>query len=322
MLVWILFFVIIAICLALDLGVFHKKNEVVSMKDSLKWTALWVVCALLFGVGIFFIYEYKLFDIATHHMDGLEAMTKYYTGYVLEESLSMDNIFVMAMIFAYFKIDKIYQHRILFWGILGAVFFRLIMILLGSALIAQFSWVMYVFGAILIFSALKMLKGDEEESSNFQDSIGVKLLSKIYPINWEVQNGKFFTIQNGKKMATPLLAALVVVEFTDILFAVDSIPAIFSVTDDPFIIFSSNIFAILGLRNLYFFLSGMLDKFAYIKYSLVFILMYVGVKMMLHKYLHFLQENSWISLVIILAALVIGVLYSMFKNKQAEAQAK
>ena len=320
MLVWIIFFVIIAICLALDLGVFHKKNEVVSMKDSLKWTAVWVSCALLFGIAIYYIYEYKLFDIATHHMDGFEAMTKYYTGYVLEESLSMDNIFVIAMIFTYFKIDKIYQHRILFWGILGAVFFRLVMILLGSALIAKFSWIMYVFGAILIFSAFKMLKGDDNEEGDFKDSIGVKLLSKIYPINWEVQNGKFFTIENGKKMATPLLAALVVVEFTDILFAVDSIPAIFSVTDDPFIIFSSNIFAILGLRNLYFFLSGMLDKFAYIKYSLVFILFYVGLKMMFHKYLHFLQENSWISLIVIVVALMVGVFYSMIKNKQAEVQ--
>ena len=319
MLVWILFFVIIAICLALDLGVFHKNNEVVSMKDSLKWTAVWVACALLFGVGIYFIYEYKLFDIATHHMDGMEAMTKYYTGYILEESLSMDNIFVMAMIFAYFKIDRIYQHRVLFWGILGAVVFRLIMILIGSALIAKFSWIMYVFGAILIFSAIKMLKEEDEESSDFQDSIGVKLLSKIYPINWSVNNGKFFTIENGKKMATPLMATLIVIEFTDILFAVDSIPAIFSITDDPFIIFSSNIFAILGLRNLYFFLSSMLDKFAYIKYSLVFILLYVGLKMIFHKYLHFLQDNAWISLVVIIGALLAGVLFSMYKNKQAEA---
>lgn len=319
MLVWIIFFLIIAACLALDLGVFHKNNEVVSMKDSLKWTAVWFSCAMLFGVAIYFIYEHKLFDIATHHMDGMEAMTKYYTGYILEESLSMDNIFVMAMIFTYFKIDRIYQHRVLFWGILGAVFFRLIMILLGSALIAKFSWIMYIFGGILIFSALKMLKGEDDETSDFKDSLGVKLLSKIYPINWSVNNGHFFTIENGKKMATPLMATLIVIEFTDILFAVDSIPAIFSITDDPFIIFSSNIFAILGLRNLYFFLSGMLDKFAYIKYSLVFILLYVGLKMIFHKYLHFLQDHSWISLVIIVGALLAGVLFSMYKNKQAEA---
>ncbi len=318
MLVWVLFFIVIAICLALDLGVFHKDNTVVSMKDSLKWTAVWVTCALLFGVGIYYIYEYKLFDIATHHMDGMEAMTKYYTGYLLEESLSLDNIFVIALIFGYFKIEQKYQHRVLFWGILGAVVFRLIMILLGSALIAKFSWIMYVFGGILIFSALKMLKHEDNDNSNFQNSIGVRLLGKIYPIDWTINNGHFLEKVNGKTFATPLLASLVVVEFTDILFAVDSIPAIFSITDDPFIIFTSNIFAILGLRNLYFFLSGMLEKFSYIKYSLVFILLFVGLKMILHNHIPFIHEHSWISLVVILTALLTGILYSLVKNKANE----
>lgn len=317
MLVWILFFVIITIFLALDLGVFHKKDAVVTMKDSLIWTSIWVTIALLFGIGIYFIYENQLFGLNTHGSSGLDAMTKYYTGYVLEESLSLDNIFVIAMIFKYFKIKPEFQHRILFWGIIGAVVFRLVMILLGHAFIEQFEWAMYVFGGILIWSALKMMK-DEDETSDFKQSIGVKLLSKIYPIDWTIQNGHFLEKVNGKNVATPLFAALIVVEFTDILFAVDSIPAIFSITDDSFLIFSSNIFAILGLRSLYFFLSGMLDKFKYIKFALVFVLLFVGLKMIFNKQLVFLKEHSWVSLVVILGALITGVIVSIIANKKAE----
>lgn len=317
MLVWIIFFAIISIFLALDLGVFHKKNAVVTMKDSIMWTSIWVTIALLFGIAIYFIYENQLFGLNTHGATGLDAMTKYYTGYVLEESLSLDNIFVIAMIFKFFKIKPEFQHRILFWGIIGAVFFRLIMILLGQAFIEKFEWSMYVFGGILIWSALKMMK-DEDEESDFKQSMGVKLLSKIYPIDWSIQNGHFLEKVNGKSVATPLLAALIVVEFTDILFAVDSIPAIFSITDDSFLIFSSNIFAILGLRSLYFFLSGMLDKFKYIKVALVFVLLFVGVKMIFHHQLVFLKEHSWVSLIVILGALICGVIASIIANKRAD----
>lgn len=317
MLVWILFFVIITIFLALDLGVFHKKDAVVTMKDSLIWTSVWMTLALIFGIAVYFIYENQLFGLNTHGSSGLDAMTKYYTGYVLEESLSLDNIFVIAMIFKYFKIKPEFQHRILFWGIIGAVVFRLVMILLGHAFIEQFEWAMYVFGGILIWSALKMMK-DEDETSDFKQSIGVKLLSKIYPIDWTIQNGHFLEKVNGKNVATPLFAALIVVEFTDILFAVDSIPAIFSITDDSFLIFSSNIFAILGLRSLYFFLSGMLDKFKYIKFALVFVLLFVGLKMIFNKQLVFLKEHSWVSLVVILGALITGVIVSIIANKKAE----
>lgn len=317
MLVWILFFVIITIFLALDLGVFHKKNTVVTMKDSLIWTSVWVTLALLFGIAIYFIYENQLFGLNTHGSTGIDAMTKYYTGYVLEESLSLDNIFVIAMIFKFFKIRPEFQHRVLFWGIIGAVVFRLVMILLGQAFIEKFEWSMYVFGGILIWSALKMMK-DEDEESDFKQSMGVKLLSKIYPIDWSIQNGHFLEKVNGKSVATPLLATLIVVEFTDILFAVDSIPAIFSITDDSFIIFSSNIFAILGLRSLYFFLSGMLDKFKYIKIALVFVLFFVGIKMIFHHQLVFLKEHSWVSLVVILGALMCGVIASIIANKKEE----
>lgn len=317
MTVWIIFFILIAIFLALDLGVFHKKDAVVTIKESLIWTAIWVSVALLFGIAIYFIYENQLFNLNTHGINGVDAMLEYYTGYVLEESLSIDNIFVIAMVFKFFKIKPEFQHRVLFWGIIGAVFFRLTMILLGQAFIEKFSWSMYVFGGILIWSAIKMMK-NEDENSDFKDTLGVRLLSKIYPIDWTIQNGHFLEKVNGKTVATSLFATLLVIEFTDILFAVDSIPAIFSITTDPFIIFSSNIFAILGLRSLYFFLSGMLDKFKYIKASLVFVLLFVGLKMIFHDYLSILSEHSWISLVIIVSALAFGVFASIIANKRAD----
>lgn len=320
--IWILFFVVIAILLALDLGVFHKKDEVVSMKNSLIWTGVWVGMALLFGIAIYWIYEHNLFDLNKHGISGSKALVQYYTGYVIEESLSLDNIFVIAMIFKYFKIPSQFQHRILFWGITGAVFFRLGMIVLGAAFVEKFDWAMYVFGGILIVSALKMIKEGDEDEDDFKKSIGVRLLSKIYPIDWTIKSGKYLAKVNGKTVATSLLAALVVVEFSDILFAIDSIPAIFSVTKEPFIVFTSNIFAILGLRNLYFFLSNMLDKFHYMKFALIGVLLFVGLKMIFHDYLHVLTEKTWISLVIILGLLAAGVVASMVSNSHKEKLSK
>jgi len=315
--IWIIFFAIIAILLALDLGVFHKSNEAVSMKNSLIWTGIWVSLALLFGIAIYWIYENDLFEINKHGISGSRALMEYYTGYVIEESLSLDNIFVIAMIFKFFKVKNEFQHRILFWGIIGAVFFRLGMIVLGAAFVEKFDWAMYIFGGILVFSAFKMMR-DSEESENFQKSLGVRLLSKIIPIDWSIQSGKYIERVNGKLVATSLLATLVVVEFSDVLFAVDSIPAIFSVTKEPFIVFSSNIFAILGLRNLYFFLANMLDKFKYMKFSLIFVLLFVGIKMIFHDYLEILTEKTWISLVIILGLLAMGVAASIMSNKKEE----
>lgn len=316
MLIWILFIVFIFALLALDLGVFHKANKPVSMKESMAWTMVWVSLSLLFGGVVYWIYDVNYGGINSHGTEPLKAMIDYYTGYVIEESLSLDNIFVMAMIFRYFKIESKFQHNILFWGILGAVFFRLVMILLGTAFVQKFEWATYIFGAILLFSAFKMIRGSEEDE-DFKDSAGVKFLSKIYPINWNVQNGKYLIVENGKRFATPLLAALVVVEFSDILFAVDSIPAIFSITTDPFIVFTSNIFAILGLRSLYFFLAGMLDKFEYMKYALVFVLMYVGVKMLI---MHFVHIPPLVSLGVILFTLAWGVVFSIInKDKKKPA---
>lgn len=315
--IWIIFFAIIAILLALDLGVFHKSNEAVSMKNSLIWTGIWVSLALLFGIAIYWIYENDLFEINKHGISGSRAIMEYYTGYVIEESLSLDNIFVIAMIFKFFKVKNEFQHRILFWGIIGAVFFRLGMIVLGAAFVEKFDWAMYIFGGILVFSAFKMMR-DSEESENFQKSLGVRLLGKIIPIDWTIKSGKYIERVNGKLVATSLLATLVVVEFSDVLFAVDSIPAIFSVTKEPFIVFSSNIFAILGLRNLYFFLANMLDKFKYMKFSLIFVLLFVGIKMIFHDYLEILTEKTWISLVIILGLLAMGVAASIMSNKKEE----
>lgn len=310
MLVWVIFLVLIFSLLALDLGVFHKSDKAVTMKESLAWTVVWVTLSLLFGGVIYWIYDINYMGINHLGTEPLKALIDYYTGYVIEESLSLDNIFVMAMIFKFFKIEPKYQHGILFWGILGAVFFRLGMILLGTAFVHQFEWATYIFGGILVFSAFKMIRGSEEDE-DFRKSAGVKFLSRLYPIDWETKNGKYLVLKENKWFATSLLAALIVVEFSDILFAVDSIPAIFSITTDSFIVFTSNIFAILGLRSLYFFLSNMLDKFEYMKYALVFVLMFVGIKMLI---VHYVPIPALLSLAIILFALVMGVVFSMLNK--------
>lgn len=319
-----LFLLFVFSLLALDLGVFHKKDKTVSMKESLAWTTVWVTLALLFGGVVYWMYDVNFMNVNApvgkygSTTPPLQAMINFYTGYLIEESLSLDNIFVMTLIFSFFRVQGKFQHKILFWGILGAVVFRLIMILLGTVFIAKFHWAMYVFGAILLYSAYKMLRNSDEES-DFRESIGVKLLGKIIPIDWESQSGKYIIHRKGKRMATVLLACLVVIEFTDILFAVDSIPAIFAVTSDPFIVFTSNIFAILGLRSLYFFLSGMLYRFEYLKYSLVFILAFIGVKMLISEWY---KIESWISLLGIFTALAIGLVVSLTKTAGAQENEK
>lgn len=309
--IWVVFLALIFGLLALDLGVFHKKNEKVSMKASLAWTGVWVTIATLFGGVVYWMYDVNMLGVNPNNVEPSKAMIDYYTGYVIEESLSLDNIFVIAMIFKYFKIEGKFQHNILFWGILGAVFFRLGMIVVGAKFIENFEYATYVFGGILLFSAFKMMK-EGEESEDFEDSIGVKLLSKIYPIDWKLKTGKYIEVVNGKRVATSLFAALVVVEFSDILFAVDSIPAIFSITTDSFIVFTSNIFAILGLRNLYFFLANMLDKFKYMKYSLIFVLMFVGFKMI---FVHYVHIPALISLLVIILSLLLGIFASLTSTK-------
>jgi tellurite resistance protein TerC len=311
-LLWLLFLVLVAGFLTLDLGVFHKTNQVITLKESLIWTLVWVMLAFLFGAAIYFIYRDNFFDINTHNISALDATIKYYTGFVIEKSLSLDNIFVIAMIFVYFRVPAKNQHRILFWGIIGAVIFRGIMIFLGAAIIERFSWSTYIFGVILFYSAIKMLT-DSHENVDYSKNMALQLLGKIYPISWELTGNKYFIIKNGKHTATILFASLVVIEFSDVLFAVDSIPAIFAVTTDPFIIFTSNIFAILGLRNLYFFLANMMDKFRYMKFSLVFILAFVGVKMILVN--HY-KIPSLLSLIAIIGFLLIGIITSLWAGKK------
>jgi tellurite resistance protein TerC len=311
--VWILFIVLIVGLLVLDLGVFHKKAQAISMKQSLLWTVVFITLALIFGIAVYYIYKFNFFEINRENIPPLEAMLNYYTGYVIEESLSLDNIFVIALIFSYFQIEKKYQHNILFWGILGAIVFRGIMILLGASFIQKFHWASYVFGLILIYSAIRMLTS-KQDNVDYYKNPALRLLSKLYPIKWDQRFSKYFYKEKGKLFVTASFATLIVVEFTDVLFAVDSIPAIFAVTTDPFIVFTSNIFAILGLRNLYFFLVSMMDKFRNIKYSLVFILLFVGVKMLLVDHL---KIPTHISLIFILVALAIGILSSMIRTKKA-----
>jgi tellurite resistance protein TerC len=314
-LIWILFLVLIFIMLALDLGVFHKENEVISMKASLYWTSVWISLALLFSIPLFFIYKADLGHIDIDKIKPSEAVVQYITGYLIEKSLSLDNIFVIALIFSYFKIPLKYQHRILYWGIIGALVFRGIMILVGASLIRHFDWVSYVFGVILLYSAFKMLVSKHEDT-DFKKSWAIKILSKLLPISWEMHDGNFFIKKNLKIVATISFACLLVVEFSDVLFAVDSIPAIFAISKDPFIIFTSNIFAILGLRSLYFFLANILDRFEYLKYSLIFVLFYVGVKMLI---VDFFEFPAFISLIVILVSLITGIVVSInVTRKQAK----
>ncbi|MEM6723828.1 MAG: TerC family protein, partial [Bacteroidota bacterium] len=248
---------------------------------------------------------------------GQEAVLKYLTGYLVEQSLSMDNIFVIAIIFGYFQIPPQFQHRVLFWGILGAVIFRGLMIGVGSVLIHQFSWIIYVFGALLLYSAVKMWRSGDEEI-DLKDNPTIKLIRRFFPVTTEIDGHNFFTRQNGARAATPLFVALMVVETTDVMFAFDSIPAIFAITTDPFLVFTSNIFAILGLRSLYFVLASVMDKFKYLKPALIFILFFVGVKMILGHagVIHF---PEWSSLAVIVLALSIGIIASILSKPKEDA---
>lgn len=309
---WIAFLILVAAMLALDLGVFNKKDHEIGVGEALRWTGVWIGVSLLFNAALYFLYG-KGYILGTE-LSGSEAALEFLTGYIIEKSLSMDNIFVMAAIFGYFKIPKIYQHRVLFWGILGAIIFRGVFVIGGAALLHHFEWIMYVFGALLIFSALKMLFSKEDEEQDLSQNTVVKLAKKFFPITTKIEGHAFFLKENGKRFITPLFLSLLVIETTDIFFAVDSIPAIFAVTRDPFIVFTSNIMAILGLRSLYFALAAMLGKFHLLKYALVFILGFVGVKMLI---MELYKIPTWISLSVIVLALGLGIAASfMFPAKE------
>ena len=314
MLVWAIFIGFILLFLALDLGVFNKKAHVIKSKEAAIWTSVWVSLALGFSGVIWWLFSSEMLPNPT----GLtpdKAVLKYVTGYLIELSLSIDNVFVIAVIFKSFRIPSLYQHRVLFWGILGAIVFRALMIVFGVALINKFDWIVYVFGVFLIYTAFKMLKSDDSEF-NPKESFIFKRLRKVLPFTAFIEGEKFFIRRMGIRIATPLFMALIIIELTDILFALDSIPAILAITADPFIVFSSNILAILGLRSMYFLISRMLSKFRFINYSLVVILTYVGLKMI---FAHFIEIPEWLSLLIIGLSLGGGILASvLIKDKELD----
>lgn len=312
--VWILFIALITVFLALDLGVFHKNDHVIKTKEAGIWTAVWVTVALGFSGVIYWLFSAGLVDNPTG-LTPNNAVLKYITGYLIELSLSIDNVFVIAVIFSSFKVPALYQHRVLFWGILGAIIFRGLMILFGVALITRFEWIIYVFGVFLLFTAFKMLKG-EEPHFDPKNSFVFRQIKKVYPITSAMHGHDFFIKRMGVTAATPLFVALIIIELTDVLFALDSIPAILAITADPFIVFSSNILAILGLRSMYFLISRMLEKFRYINYSLVIILAFVGLKML---FSHYIELPEWVSLTVIAVALLGGVLASlMIREKEKD----
>lgn len=309
MLIWIGFLVLVAALLALDLGVFNKDSHTISAKEAFRWTGVWVSFSLLFSIFIYFAYENHWVHEDGAPYTGSKAVITYLTGYLVEQSLSIDNIFVIAVIFAYFRIPQKYQHRVLFWGIIGAVLFRGLMIVIGAALLHRFSWITYIFGGILLYTAYRMLRqGNHDEEVEVDKNPLVALAKRFFPVTDRFHDQKFFVKIGTATAATPLFIALLVVETTDVLFAFDSIPAIFAITTDPFLVFTSNIFAILGLRSLYFVLASMLDKFQYLRYSLVVILAFVGVKMFL---VHHLDLPEWLSLAVIALSLAGGILPSL-----------
>jgi tellurite resistance protein TerC len=310
MLLWSIFIIFILLLLGLDLGVFNRDNHVPSTREALRWTGLWAAVGVSFAVVVYYLYENHM---GTRDLTGGDAVLKYLSGYLVELSLSMDNVFVMALIFKYFKIPQQFQHRVLFWGILGALIFRGIMIGAGVWLLEQFQWMMYIFGAILIYSAYKMLTSEEEIDPNRNPII--KYAKKLFPVSKQIKDESFFVRRKHILAATPLFIALLMVETTDVLFAFDSIPAILAITTDPFLVFSSNVFAILGLRSLYFVLASMMDRFEYMKYSLAIILFFVAAKMMLYEFWH---PAEWLSLVVIFVLLAGGVLVSLYQTRKEE----
>ena len=311
--VWILFISLVVVFLALDLGVFHKEEHVIKSKEAGIWTAVWVSVALSFSGVVYWLFADGLVENPTQLAAG-EAVLKYVTGYLIELSLSIDNVFVIAVIFQAFKIPPLYQHRVLFWGILGAIVFRGLMILFGVALITKFDWIIYVFGVFLLYTAFKMLKSDESDF-NPKKSFVFRQVKKLYPITGSIQGKQFFVKKMGITAATPLFVALIIIELTDVLFALDSIPAILAITADPFIVFSSNILAILGLRSMYFLVSRMLAKFRFINYSLVIILAFVGLKML---FSHQIELPEWLSLAVISISLIGGIAASLLIPEKKE----
>lgn len=290
--------------LALDLGVFHKRSEEITVRNALVWTGIWITLAMAFN---FFVYLYF----------GKAEAIEFFTGYIIEKSLSVDNIFVIIMIFSYFHVPAAYQHKVLFWGILGALVMRVIFIFAGIELIHRFHWLIYLFGGFLIVTGVRMLFGSEAKIEPEKNPV-VRLARKVFPVTSSFNEDNFFVRINGKLWATPLFIVVILIESTDLIFAVDSIPAILAITDNPFIVYTSNVFAILGLRSLYFALSGIEKYFHYLKYGLAAILVFVGAKMCLADYYKIPIE---VSLIVIVSTLVLAIAASMIFPKKPEHSA-
>jgi len=318
------FGIAVIIMLLLDLGVFNKKNHTISNKEALVWTLVWISLSMVFSGVVWWILD-KPYGITDN-------FSKYQAAYWIEKALSVDNLFVFILVFKFFKIPKDYQHKVLFWGILGALFFRAIFIFAGVELIKhtyvtlpflgvdsagdprQLNVVLFIFGIFLLFAGVKSGMPEKEEEVDMSKNIGVRLVNKFFKVSNSFDGSKFFTVQNGVKMVTPMFVALAVIEITDLVFAVDSIPAIFAIApDDPFILYTSNIFAILGLRSMYFLLANSMDLFSKLHYGLAVILVFIGIKMIIMPFYHF---ESTVSLAIIGSVLVASIIWSLITKKQ------
>ncbi len=314
---WVGFLVLVFLLLALDLGVLQRRPHVISAKEALAWTGFWIALAMLFNVLLYVMYEQHWFGIGQttgHNLGGRQAALQFFTAYLVEKSLSLDNIFVIAMIFGYMRVPDKFQHRVLFWGILGALVMRGAMIGAGLALMNSLSWMIYVFGGLLLITAFKMLVTREEEVE-LDKNLFVRAMRRLFPVTEDFRGHHFIVKEGGRRFVTPLGLAVVLVESTDVMFAVDSIPAVFAVTQDPFIVFTSNVFAILGLRALYFALAAIMHKFIYLKTSLVFLLVFIGLKMLVSRHYH---VPAGTSLVMIGGILMIGVMASLLAPASAK----
>ena len=292
---WVTFFTFITAMLALDLGVFQRETHVVGKKEALAWCCVWVTLALSFG-GL--LWQWR----------GPESAQQFLAGYLIELCLSVDNVFVFILVFAYFKVEPRYQHRVLFWGIIGAVLMRAVFIIVGVEVIERFHWVLYVFGAFLVYTGVKMALPSKEAEVDPEHNFAVKLFRRFYPVAPHNDRGHFFTVHQGRRMATPLFIVLIVIETTDLVFALDSLPAVLSITKDSFIALTSNIFAILGLRSLYFALSGIMGLFRFLKVGLSVILVFIGVKMLIE---HWMKITTGTSLAVIGGVLTTSILMSV-----------
>lgn len=301
---WLGFILFVIAMLAVDLGIFHRKSHAVGVREALAWSAVWISLALTFNAGVWWFF-------------GTDRGLEFLTGYLIEKSLSVDNIFVFVIIFSALGIPALYQHRVLFWGIISALILRAGMIFGGTALLSRFHWLIYVFGAFLIVTGIKLFI-QRDKAENPEDGLVVRIARRVIPSTKKLDGERFFTKDNGRRLATPLFMALILVEVTDVIFAVDSIPAIFAVTTDPFIVFTSNIFAILGLRSLFFLLAGIVEKFRYLKVGLAGVLVFVGIKMSL---VDFFKVPSLLSLLVIALILGASVGASLYASRRDEKDA-